>query len=173
MQNSWLQERPHLTALARSMQTVLELADELYERGRGSGDSVDYSVFEERVAQAAAEVEQGVHQVALGGLDVDASYIRVWGKHYRRVHRVARTYCTLAGPVAVERTLYRELGRRQGRVLDPVAMRAGVVDGSWLPRTARAGGSSRRASDISRSMRDRTRTDASALFTMQHRTRGW
>jgi hypothetical protein len=114
MQNPWLQERPHLTALARSMQAVLELADELYERGRGGGDSVDYSAFEERVAQAAAEVEQGVHQVALSGLDVDASYIRAWGKHSRRVHRVARTYCSLAGPVTIERTLYRELGRRRG-----------------------------------------------------------
>jgi hypothetical protein len=29
--------------LARSLQTVLKLADELYQRGRGSGESVDYS----------------------------------------------------------------------------------------------------------------------------------
>jgi hypothetical protein len=43
----------------------------------------------------------------------------------------------MAGPVTVERTLYRELGQRQGPALDPIAMRAGVVDGSWLPRTAR------------------------------------
>ena len=76
MQNTWLQERPHLAALARSMQTVPELADELYEPGRGSGDSVDCGAFEERVAHAAAEVEQGVHRVALSGLDVDAAYIR-------------------------------------------------------------------------------------------------
>lgn len=118
--------------------TVLELADELYERGRRSGEAVDYAEFEERAATAAAAVEQGMHEVALRGLDVDAPYIRVWGKHYRRVHRVARTYGSLAGPVTVERTLYRELGQRQGPALDPIAIRAGVVDGSWLPRTARA-----------------------------------
>ena len=44
----------------------------------------------------------------------------------------------MSGPVTVERTLYRELGQRQGPALDPVAVRAGIVDGSWLPRTARA-----------------------------------
>jgi hypothetical protein len=40
--NAWLQERPRLAALARSVQTVLELADELYQRGRSGGESVDY-----------------------------------------------------------------------------------------------------------------------------------
>jgi hypothetical protein len=138
MTNAWLRERPHLAMLARNLQTVLELADELYQRGRGSGESVDYSEFEERVAHAAAEIERGVHHVALSGLDIDAPYIRVWGKHYRRVHRIARTYGSLAGPVTVERTLYREQGRCQAPALDPIATRAGVVDGSWLPRTARA-----------------------------------
>lgn len=38
----------------------------------------------------------------------------------------------------MKRTLYRELGQRQGPALDPIAVRAGVVDGSWLPRAARA-----------------------------------
>lgn len=74
-----------------------------------------------------------MHQIALSGLDVDVPFIRVWGEHYRRVHRIERTYGSLSGPVAVERTLYRELGQRQGPVLDPIAARAGVVDGSWLP----------------------------------------
>jgi hypothetical protein len=79
-----------------------------------------------------------MHQVALSGLDVDVPFIRVWGKQYCRVHRIQRTYGSLSGPVAVERTLHREIGQRQGPVLDPIAVRAGVVDGSWLPRTARA-----------------------------------
>jgi hypothetical protein len=77
MNRAWLQDRPHLAALARSMQAVLELADRLYERGRSSGEAVDYSEFEEQVARMAAEVEIGVHQVVLSGLDVDASFIKV------------------------------------------------------------------------------------------------
>jgi hypothetical protein len=79
-----------------------------------------------------------VHEVALSGLDVDAAFVCVWGKTYRRVHRIQREYGTLAGNVPVMRTLYREVGVRSGPALDPVAQRAGVIDGSWLPRTARA-----------------------------------
>jgi hypothetical protein len=138
MDQAWLQQRPHLAPLVRTLDAVLKLADEQYEQGRASGDAVDYAEFEECVAHATAKIEQDVHQVALSGLDVDVPFIRVWGKHYRRVHRIERTYGSLSGPVVVERTLYRELGQRQGPVLDPIAVRAGVVDGSWLPRTARA-----------------------------------
>jgi hypothetical protein len=138
MDQAWLHERPHLAPLARTLDAVLKLADEQYEQGRASGEAVDYSEFEERVAHATAKVEQEVHRIALSGLDVDVPFIRVWGKHYRRVHRIERTYGSLSGPVVVERTLYRELGQRQGPALDPIAVRAGVVDGSWLPRTARA-----------------------------------
>jgi hypothetical protein len=138
MEHAWLQQRPHLAPLVRSLDAVLQLADEQYKQGRASGDAVDYGEFEVRVAHATAKIEQEVHRIALSGLDVDVPFIRVWGKHYRRVHRTERTYGSLSGPVVVERTLYRELGQRQGPALDPVAVRAGVVDGSWLPRTARA-----------------------------------
>lgn len=138
MDQAWIEQRPHLAPLARSLDEVLKLADEQYGQGRAGGDAVDYAAFEECVGRATAKVEQAVHQIALSGLDVDVPFIRVWGKHYRRVHRIERTYGSLSGPVTVERTLYRELGQRQGPVLDPIAVRAGMVDRSWLPRTARA-----------------------------------
>ena len=63
--------------------------------------AVDYSECEERVAHATSKVEQEVHGIALSGLDVDVPFIRVWGKHYPRVHRIERTYGSLSGPVAV------------------------------------------------------------------------
>jgi hypothetical protein len=72
---------------------VLQLADEQYQQGRASGDAVDYGLFEERVARATAKVEQDVHRIALSGLDVDVPFIRVWGKHYRRVHRRWKSLC--------------------------------------------------------------------------------
>lgn len=138
MEQTWLSERPHLTPLVERVQALLELADEAHQRGRSDGDSVDYGAFEERVSEATAELERAVHHVALSSLDVDAPFVCVWGKHYRRVHRTERAYSTMAGPVPVLRTLYREVGKRSGPSLDPVGTRAGVVDGSWLPRTARA-----------------------------------
>jgi hypothetical protein len=77
------------------------------------------------VAHATSKVEQDVHRNALSGLDVDVPFICVWSKHYRSVHRIARTYGSLSEPIAVERRLYREIGQRQGPVLDPIAVRAG------------------------------------------------
>ena len=50
------------------MQALLELADELHERGRAGGDSVDYAAFEERVAEATADLEKdrsGLPQLTL------------------------------------------------------------------------------------------------------------
>ena len=138
MQCAWTEERPHLKVLATKVQSLLEFADEMWRRGKANGDGVEYERFEEDVAQRSAEIERAVHEVALSGLDVDAPFVCVWGKTYRRVHRIQREYGTLAGNVPVTRTLYREVGTRSGPALDPVAQRAGVIDGSWLPRTARA-----------------------------------
>jgi hypothetical protein len=122
-----------MAPLVLRREAVLKLADELYERGCANGDSVDYRAFEERVARATAEVDQSVHQIALSGLDVDVPFIRVWGKSYRRVHRIARTYASLSGPVTVERTKQHRTGRpRSGcRVLEP--LRPKLIEQCELP----------------------------------------
>lgn len=46
------------------------------------------------------------------------------------------TYYTMAGPVVVERSVYRRDGERNSKVVDPVSLRPGVVDDGWLPQTA-------------------------------------
>lgn len=71
MDQAWLQLRPHLAPLVRTLDAVLKLADEQYRQGRASGDAVDYGAFEERVAQATAKVEQDVHRIELSGLDTE------------------------------------------------------------------------------------------------------
>jgi hypothetical protein len=46
----------------------------------------------------------------------------------RAVHQGARceaTYYTMAGPVVVERSHYREVGQRDAKVVDSVSLRAG------------------------------------------------
>ena len=165
--------RPHLHGLARQMQSLLELADEMYVRGRSTGESVEYAEFEKLVGERSAAVEREVHAAALSSLDVDAPLIRVWGKHYRRVHRQTRSYATLAGQVPVTRTLYREVGRRRAPTLDPVSLRVGAVNRSWLPQTARvmaflvAQGTSREAARVGEEM-GRARYSRSSFERVGH-----
>ncbi len=55
-----------------------------------------------------------------------------------KVSRCEATYYRMAGSVVVDRSLYREVGQRNAKVVDPVSLRAGVVENGWLSRTASA-----------------------------------
>lgn len=104
----------------------------------GGGRSVDYAQTERDVADRVAAIERAVHQALLGRLDVDCERVQIKGHPYTRVGRYEATYYTLAGPVAVERSLYRQDGVRGGKTVDAVSLRAGVVEAGWLPQTAAA-----------------------------------
>jgi len=102
------------------------------------GKAVDYDEVECAVADASALAECAAHRAVLQSLDIDKAAVTIGGKHHQRVGRCDATYYTMAGPVVVTRSLYRERGVRNGKVVDPVSVRAGVVADGWLPRTARA-----------------------------------
>jgi hypothetical protein len=85
-----------------------------------------------------AAVERAAHQAILRSLDLDAPRVRIDGATWTRVGRYEVTFYTLAGPVVVERSVYRRDGERNSKVVDPVSLRAGVVADGWLPHTARA-----------------------------------
>ena len=106
--------------------------------GTAGGKAVDYDAVECAIADAAARCECAAHGAVLRALDIDKPAIEIGGKLHRRVGRCEAPYYTMAGPVVVTRSLYRERGVRNGRVVDPVSVRAGVVADGWLPRTARA-----------------------------------
>jgi hypothetical protein len=97
-----------------------------------------YRDVEERFAARAAEIERESHRAMLQALDVDAPRVTIEGVLHRRVLREESTYHTLAGDVAVTRSLYRECGTRCGKTVDPVSLHAGVVGDGWLPHTAQA-----------------------------------
>jgi hypothetical protein len=136
-------------------QIVIDLPDELKYFGaallamvdlvrRGTvpegkaGRAVDYACVEREVGAAAAEIERRAHQVLLQGLDVDCPAVEIEGVLHTRVGRYPATYYTMPGPVEVTRSIYRPAGQRNAKVVDPVSLRAGVVQGGWLPATARA-----------------------------------
>lgn len=126
-----------LKEFGNAMLNLAEAVTSAVPRGH-DGAAVDYDRVESVVAEGCAAVERAAHQGLLKSLDIDCPKVVIGGKPYTRVGRCSDTYQTMTGPVRVERSLYREDGRRNAKVVDPVSLRAGVVKDGWLPNAARA-----------------------------------
>jgi hypothetical protein len=125
--------KPLLTAIEKMVTTVVDAG----ARGSG-GKSVDYARVEREVGAVTAGIERAAHAGLLSRLDIDEPKIVVGRVPHTRVGRYEQTYYTLAGAVSVERSVYRPDDVRNGKVVDTVSLRAGVVADGWLPQTARA-----------------------------------
>lgn len=124
-------------SLAPSVEGVVETLERRC-RATGAGRSVDHAALEREIGEAVREVERQAQGLLLSALDVDAPFIEADGRRFRRIGRETATYRTLAGEVPVERALYRPVGERNGKVVDPVSLRAGTVGSRWTPAAAQA-----------------------------------
>ena len=123
--------------LAEAMRATVALVEKIRANAAG-GKAVDYGVVEAVMGEAAAAVERGGHHAALSALDVDLPAIIVDGKRHARVGHYPATYYTLAGPVVIERPLYRAVGERNRKTVDAISLRTGAIGAGWLPRCATA-----------------------------------
>lgn len=124
-----------LRALGEAMQAMVDRVVGV-NRASVGGRSLDYAPVEEDMGRLARAVERGAHKAILEALDVDGARVVIDGKPHARVERGPGPYYTLAGEVSVVRSLYREVGVRNGKTVDAVSLRTGAVGDGWLPRTA-------------------------------------
>jgi hypothetical protein len=82
------------------------------------------------------EYERELLAEEMSKADVDVGAIVVDGVTFRRVVRCEETYFTAAGPVRVERTLYKDRTDEGGRAVSPMDLRLGIVEGRWTPVAA-------------------------------------
>src|SRR5208282_5658312 len=125
-----------LEEMVPALREVIEVVKTQVERGR-SGGPVDYATFERLLAERVGEVERRGHEAALAALDVDLPRVLINKVLHIQVVRSETRFMGLAGAARVTRSLYRPAGERNARVVDPVALRAGAIEGVWLPATAR------------------------------------
>ena len=126
-----------LKGVGEAVKAMLRQVEASWRSTRG-GRAIDYAAIERQVAAGAAAIERASHQAVLQGLDIDQPHVGIAGKEYRRVGRYEADYYTLAGPVRVTRTLYREQGQRNAKTVNAVSLRCGAVSERWLPATAQA-----------------------------------
>ena len=126
-----------LKGVSDAVQALVRQVEASWRSTRG-GRAVDYAAIERQVAAGAAAIERASHQAVLQGLDIDQPRVVIEKQVYRRVGRYEADYYTLAGPVRVTRTLYREQGQRTAKTVNAVSVRCGAVADQWLPATAQA-----------------------------------
>ena len=112
-----------------------QLQNFLRQRREAREPVENFDAFEQEVHRlfVAAEREALGHELARFDLDVPA--IEVDGERYHRVLRCATTYNSAAGPVRVERSLYRS--PQGGQAVCPLELRTGLIEGSWTPLAAK------------------------------------
>ena len=96
----------------------------------------DFSDFEREFWERVRALGRAVFTEELSKADVDAEAIVVEGIVHRRVLRGTETYMTTAGPVVVERTLYKDRTDPGARAISAFESRAGVMAGFWMPLAA-------------------------------------
>jgi hypothetical protein len=126
-----------LKGVGEAVKAMVRKVEATWRSTRG-GRAVDYAEIEGQVAAGAAAIERASHQAVLQGLDVDQPHVVIEGQEYSRVGRYEADYYTMAGPVRVTRTLYREQGQRNAKTVNAVSLRCGAVGEGWLPGTAQA-----------------------------------
>jgi hypothetical protein len=96
----------------------------------------DFERFEHELHEKMMVIEREILTEELARYDIDAEQIEVGGVLHRQALTSSETYLSAAGPITVERHLYRPAGRGS-RSICPLELRAGIMRGYWTPRAAR------------------------------------
>lgn len=121
----------------------------------------DYIATETLFYEQSARIERAAHHDALSALDILDPWVLIGGAVHRLVGRHAETYYTQAGPILVERNIFRPADKADAPAVDPIAARIGVVGDGWLPGTAKI---------MAHALQQGTAREAAASARQHHRT---
>lgn len=118
-----------------SLQTLVDFMRKVAARPVEEDGS--FEEVESQLREHIAAVEADLLGRLLLRYDMDVDRIEYQGERYRRKLRAEKEYTSLAGTTKVERTIFvPESG--PGRAICPMELRAGIVEGTWTPRAAKA-----------------------------------
>jgi hypothetical protein len=107
-------------------------AHRMKERAPGAG----FAEFERGLHAEVMKLERELVAEELARADIETDVVLVGGVEHRRSVRAETTYMTAAGPVRVERTLYRDRQDPGAKSIAPMELSTGIVTGFWTPVAA-------------------------------------
>jgi hypothetical protein len=119
------------SAAAQALRQFIQARRQTWQAGTPA-----FEQFERDLHAQVMAVERELVAAELARYDVSAEQINVGGVRYQRVLADTEMYLSAAGPVQVERHLYRPAGHNS-RSICPLELRVGIVAGYWTPRAAR------------------------------------
>jgi hypothetical protein len=123
-------------SLMSSDSTAMDhLQDFLRRRRQGGAPLEDFDQIEQELHRLFVAAEREALGRELARFDQDVPRIEIAGQRYDRVLRCEATYNSAAGPVRVERSLYRHPSG--GRALCPLELGSGIIEGYWTPLAAK------------------------------------
>lgn len=102
----------------------------------GKTGAREFYEFEKTLHARLMEAEREILGEVKAASDVDADALEINGRVHRRVLRSRQTYMTAAGPVEVERWLYKDRADPTSHALAALDLRLGIVEGFWTQRAA-------------------------------------
>ena len=102
----------------------------------GKTGAREFYDFEKALHARLMEAEREIIGRVMSASDVDADAIEIEGRVHRRVLRSAQTYMTAAGPVSIERWLYKDRRDPTAHALAALDLKLGIVEGFWTTRAA-------------------------------------
>jgi hypothetical protein len=102
----------------------------------GKTGAREFYEFEKTLHERLMEAEREIVGEVMAASDVDADAIEIEGRVHRRVLRSTQTYMTAAGPVSVERWLYKDRRDPTAHALAALDRQLGIVEGFWTQRAA-------------------------------------
>src|SRR5262247_3130561 len=127
-----LQNRACLSSDTSAMD---QLQDFLRQRREAPAPVENLDAMEQELHRLFVAAEREALRHELARFDLDVPVVEVDGERYHQVLRCATTYTSAAGPVRVERSLYRP--SQGGPTLCPLELRAGIIEGAWTPLAAK------------------------------------
>ena len=115
-----------------SLNPIIQFLDTINDVQQKYGS---FEKAEHTIRELVVELEKSMVQETLSQYDINTPIVIRDGEVYRQVLRQSRTYISAAGPVKVERSLYRA----EGQCICPLELQAGIIENYWTPSAARLG----------------------------------